>query len=468
MRSPASGLSGSFDPQPLEEARRAVLRDVELMGSDSPVPDELQPLDAGFIEWPGKLVQEHAQDPHGSLVGRIQAAADRFRKQLDRVVFLGIGGSYMGARALFEALGHPHHNELDAARRNGTPRVSFAGHNLDADGVQGLLDLLRTPGADASRQADRWGLVVISKSGGTLETALAFRVFRDALEQFYGQGSEESRTFVLPITGESGKLRDLSDAAGYETTFPIPDGIGGRFSVLTPVGLLPAAIFGIDLVELLAGAADMTQRFREAPLGDNPVLDYTATCHTMEQQHGLGIRVLSTWGERLEALGFWYDQLLSESLGKSEQAGATPVTVVNSRDLHSRGQQHQEGRRDKFITNLTIAGRADGSLKIPRSDRNEDGLNQFAGRSYGEFLDAAIQGTTNAYESDERPSADMILPRLDAYSVGQLLQCFMLATVLEGRLIGVNPYGQPGVEGYKQAMNRILREGGATEGTSGA
>jgi len=441
----------------LVAARDDVLADVELLGSGKPVPGDKQPLDAGFIELPANLLAERERIGNESLLGQIENAARRLRDRIDRFVVLGIGGSYMGARALFEAVCHPFHNELSRDDRGGIPRIYFEGNNLDNDVLRGLLELLEKQCTDSSQIEHRWGLTVISKSGGTLETAVAFRLFRAALARFYGADSAESRECIVPITGRQGRLRSFSEVKQYPHVFPIPDGVGGRFSVFTAVGLLPAAVLGIDVGALLAGAADMTVRFRDQPSGDNPVLDYVATCHLFEREHGMDIRVLSTWGKRLESLGFWYDQLLSESLGKQER-GATPITAVNTRDLHSRGQQHQEGTRDKLITNVIIESPSTEPLQLPvaRDDENQDDLNRHAGKKIRELLSAAIEGTNKAYADDRRPTADIVLPTLDAYAMGQLLQMLMLATVVEGRLIGINPYGQPGVEAYKQNMNKIL------------
>ena len=193
-------------------------------------------------------------------------------------------------------------------------------------------------------------------------------------------------------------------------------------------------------------------------------MDYAGISRLMEARRGATIRVLSTWGKRLEAVGLWYDQLLAESLGKNGQ-GATPLTVVNTRDLHSRGQQHQEGRRDKLITNLVVGQPDRPPVKIERSSLDQDKLNELAGTTLPEVLAAALQGTNQAYAEDHRPTADIRLPRLDEAAVGQLFQMFMLATVVEGRLAGINPYGQPGVEAYKRNMNAILR--GQGPGTRG-
>lgn len=445
----------------LDGARQEVLADVEQMASPLPVPPEKQPLDAGFINLPAQLLQDRRRRGRPSLLREIETAAKQFRRQVDRMVVLGIGGSYMGLRAIFEALCRPFHNELSRKERGNVPRLYYEGENLDNDAARALLELLQRHCRNPQSMTQRWGIVVISKSGGTLETAAAFRLFREALEQYYGADSELSRRLVVPITGEEGKLRSFSETRGYPVTFPVPDGIGGRFSVLTAVGLFPAAVLGIDIQALLQGAADMTDIFRAEPPGSNPVLDYVAASHLLERDHGLTIRVLSTWGKRMEAIGLWYDQLLAESLGKPKDngyCGATPITVVNTRDLHSRGQQHQEGRRDKLITNVIIDQPSAEPLVVPEAPEHldQDQLNRLRGKTWPELLSAAIQGTNQAYADAQRPTADIHLPKLDAYYVGQLLQFFMLATVVEGRLLGINPYGQPGVESYKRNMGRIL------------
>lgn len=440
----------------LEAARAETLADVELFASGGQVPAEKDPLDAGFIHFPRKLLDEFSADEAGSQLGRILATAEQLRAEVDRVVLLGIGGSYMGARALFEALCHPYHNELSRDARNGIPRVSFEGNNVDNDALSALLEML-PDSLDCPRElTDRWATVVISKSGGTLETALAFRLMRQAIEGYYGAGSDDLKRMIVPVTGEVGKLRSITSEQQYDSHFPIPDGIGGRFSIFTAVGLLPAAILGLDIKALLQGAADMTDQFQTAPVGQNPVLDYTGVCHLFENQ-GATIRLLSTWGKKLEAAGLWYDQLLSESLGKDEK-GATPITVVNTRDLHSRGQQHQEGRRDKLITNVIVESTSSPDVTVPEFASDQDGLNQYAGKTVSNVLSAAIQGTNEAYAGVDRPTADLIMPAVTEHTMGQLFQMLMLATVVEGRLIGINPYGQPGVEAYKQNTMRILGE----------
>jgi glucose-6-phosphate isomerase len=436
-------------------ARKEVLQDIKLLGSRKPLPKGKDPLDAAFIELPHQLLEESRSRGSDSLVGRVEAAADRIRKSVDRVVVLGIGGSYMGARAMFEALCHPYHNELTRVERRGVPRMYFEGNNLDAEATAGLLELLARRCKDRADPEQRWGLVVISKAGGTLETAVAFRIFLAALESFCGTDSHDLRSLVAAVTGPTGKLRALCESKGIATIFPIPDGVGGRYSVLSAVGLLPAALLGLNVRLLLQGAIDMTERFRAAAPGKNPVLDYAGICHLFERYSNKSVRVLATWGKRLEALGFWYDQLLSESLGKKGR-GALPLTVVNTRDLHSRGQQHQEGKRDKLITNLFVEQTTAASVVVPGAAGDEDQLNCIRGMSVHALLGAAMAGTNRAYADDRRPTADLVLPTLDEYTLGQIMQMLMLATVVEGRMIDINPYGQPGVQAYKENMAQIL------------
>ncbi|MCH8042198.1 MAG: glucose-6-phosphate isomerase [Planctomycetes bacterium] len=434
----------------LDAARDEVLADAELWDAGGDVPAKKQPLDAGFMELPQRLLAEYRARRDDSELGRILSTARRLRESVDRVVVLGIGGSYMGARSLMEGCCHPYHNELPRGERGGVPRMYFEGNNVDNDASQGLLDLLR--GTD-----DAWAIVVISKSGGTLETAAAFRQFLAALRTSVNNDEKLIAQRVVPVTGSSGRLFDLSAALGCPDVFPVPDGVGGRFSILSAVGLLPAAILGLDVVRLLEAAAAMNARFKDAPVGDNPVLDYVGVSHLMERDHGATMRVLSVWAKGLESIGLWYDQLLAESLGKTEQHGATPLTVLNTRDLHSRGQQHQAGRRDKLITNVIVEAWRRDPLSIGISELDQDQLNVLADKTLPEIMTAAIAGTNKAYAEDGRPTTDLRLPQLDEASLGQLLQMLMLATVVEGRLIGVNPYGQPGVEAYKKHMNAFLR-----------
>jgi glucose-6-phosphate isomerase len=438
----------------LEQARREVLDvDLRLLG-EGVVPKEKAPLDAAFVELPEKTLAEYKADQKNSELGRILRTARRLRDTVDRVVVLGIGGSYMGARALMEACAEPYFNELDRGQRGSRPRMYFEGNSVDNDASQGLLRLLGH-GRPADTVDGRWAIVVISKSGATLETAIAFRQLLAVLKQSVGGDAQKLAQLVVPVTGGSGKLFNLARALGCPETFRVPDGVGGRFSILSAVGLLPAAILGLNVVRLLEGAVAMNEHFRTAPPGENAVLDYVGAGYLLEQEYGATIRVLNVWAKALESVGLWYDQLLAESLGK-DGLGATPITAVNTRDLHSRAQQHQQGRPDKLFTNLIVDHWRCDPLPVGHSDLDQDSLNDLAATTLPEIMSAAIQGTNEAYHGDGRPTADLRLPQVDEYYLGQLFQMLMLATVVEGRLIGINPYGQPGVEFYKENMNRIL------------
>ncbi|HEV7282701.1 MAG TPA: glucose-6-phosphate isomerase [Pirellulaceae bacterium] len=440
--------------EPLLAARKEMLEtDLSLWSSGGAVPAAKQPLDAGFHRLPERMLESYRKDRDKSELGRILRVAAKLREEVDRVVLLGIGGSYMGAKALMEACCDPYWNERSRAHRGMYPRLYFEGNNVDNDSSSALLDLLQSGPKDSVEGA--WGLAVISKSGGTLETAIAFRQYLRALEQSVGGDKEKLARRVVPVTGTSGKLFDLSKAIGCPEIFEVPDGVGGRFSILSAVGLLPAALLGLDVLRLLEGAVQMNDRFASEAPGENPVLDYVAVCRQMEVLRGADTRVLSVWSKSLESTGLWYDQLLAESLGKHEQ-GALPLTVVNTRDLHSRAQQHQEGKRDKLFTNVILENWKWDPLPVGKSERNQDGLNDLADKTLPEVMRAAIQGTNEAYRLDGRPTADIRLPKADESSLGQFFQMMMLATVLEGRLIGINPYGQPGVEAYKKQMNAAL------------
>jgi glucose-6-phosphate isomerase len=441
----------------LDAARTEALADLDRWRSGGASPGEA--LDPAFIDLPDRLLADYnTKRPQSELFAILQTAR-RIRDAVDRVIVLGIGGSYMGTRALFEACCHPFHNELPRGERGGRPKLSFEGFNMDNDSAQGLLDVVAPHGRPRGDDLlDRWAVLVVSKSGGTLETAVATRLFLATLLDAVGGDVRRLAEAVVPITGRTGRLADLAKAIGCPEVFAIPDGVGGRFSVLTAVGLLPAAIVGIDVVRLLEGAAAMNRRFREAPVADNPVLRFVGVSHLAEQA-GATIRVLSSWSNRLEAVGLWYDQLLSESLGKDGK-GATPLTAVTTRDLHSRGQQHQDGRRDKLITNLVVGEPRRDPIHLPPLGSyaaNQDKLDDLVGKTWPEMLAAAVAGTNEAYAGAARPTADLLVPRIDEHVIGQLLQMLMLATVVEGRLVGTNPYGQPGVEDYKQFMMRRLR-----------
>ena len=448
---------GQFDgiEDKLNACRQEMLNDdLTLWADGKDIPEAKQPLDAGFHEMPECILDDYQADRNNSELGRILKTAKRLGALVDKVVVLGIGGSYMGARALMETCCNPYHNEMTRGQRGGKPRMYFEGNNFDNDWSQALLQFLEADSRGDGPEGN-WGIIVISKSGDTLETAASLRIFLNALKSKVGE--DRLSEFVVAVTGETGKLADLATEVGCVDRFVVPDGVGGRFSVLSPVGLLPAAVLGIDIVKMLEAACAMNAHFQTAKLGKNAVMDYVAVNHLLEVNQGVDVRVLSVWSKSLESAGFWYDQLLAESLGKQEK-GALPITCLNSRDLHSRAQQHQQGERNKVMNNVIVNSWRHEPLAIGKSKWDQDQLNELADKTLPQIMDAAIQGTNLAYKEDGRPTTDIHLPAADEAALGQLFQMLMLATVLEGRLLGMNPYGQPGVEKYKKIMNQLLRE----------
>ncbi|MEB3284321.1 MAG: glucose-6-phosphate isomerase [Candidatus Sericytochromatia bacterium] len=389
----------------------------------------------GFLDLP-------EQDP--AALDRIQATADRLAAAGDIHVVLGIGGSYLGGRAILESLFSPFRNEMSRAERQDRPRIYFEGNNLDADSMQALLDRLPTSPGDAAGDAT---LNVISKSGGTIETAIAFRVFRQWAERVYGK-EEAARRIVATTDEAKGSLKKLADQEGYEQ-FVIPDNVGGRFSVLTPVGLLPAAIAGVDIKALVAGARAMAARCREVDMFKNPAYMYAALMD-LSYRAGRNVSIMAAWTKRLEFFGYWYDQLGAESLGKAG-GGRIPFTSVNSRDLHARGQQVQEGPFNTVVTNLVV-GRSARPLMVESDTQDLDGLNYLEGWDLDKMQRGAMDGTRFAYAKDGRPSLNLEIPEINAYTLGQLFYLFEVATLAEGYLQNINPLDQPGVEAYKKFM----------------
>ena len=276
-----------------------------------PAP-ELQPLEAGFIDLPQKTLDSDRRHGEASDLGRILTLAARLREQTDRVVILGVGGSSLGARALFGALCSSYHNDLPPEKRLGTPRIYFEGDNFDNDSLHDLLDLLQTTCVDPELREERWGAIVISKSGQTLETAVAGRVVRREAAEYYGARSEWLNQLLVPVVGSAGPLRDLCKAHGYpdRDILTIPDTVGGRFSVFTAAGLLPAAVMGLDVRALLLGAVAMTRRFLDEPFERNPVLQLAGTNYLMTNKKDKPLRVLAIWSKKLAAsapgtIRFW-------------------------------------------------------------------------------------------------------------------------------------------------------------------
>jgi glucose-6-phosphate isomerase len=437
----------------LLQCRSQVAADRELRNP----PGDYLPLQPGFINLPQELLDDYRRKQDASELGRTLALASFLRDESDRVVFLGAGGCYLGARALFGALKSTYHNELPPETRLGAPRIYFEGHSADNDALQELLDLLQITCVDPDRREERWSVVSISKTGTSLEPAVALRVFRREGAEYYGLRSPWLSQLFAAVTGPSSKLRSLYRAFGVseEGILTIPENVGGRFSVFTPAGLLPAAVMGLDVRALLLGAQAMTKRFLEEPIERNPVLQFAGLNHLMYEELHKPLRVLSIWSSKLAGVGPWYDHLLSESLGK-RGGGPTPLSVVQTRDLYTRGQHHQDGPRDRVVNNLVVKSHGVPIL-VQMADHNEDELNVYNRKGVADILGAALRGVNQAYHDVGRPTADLVVPTLSEHTVGQLLQMLMLATVVEARLMGVNPYGQPGLEAYRKHQRDILR-----------
>jgi glucose-6-phosphate isomerase len=420
-------------------------------------PPEAAPLHPDFIDLPQKMLDDLRRKGDASEVGKIMALADRLKADADRIVLLGVGGSQLAARALFDALKPVHHNELPTETRLGVPRLYFAGDHLDNDALQDLLDLIQVTCVDPENREERWAVVCISKSGATLEPAVTLRVFRREAAEFYGLRSPWLKQLFAAVTGPTGKVRELFKAREQEAeVLTVPENVGSRYVALTAAALLPAGLLGLDVRALLLGAAAMTKRFLEEPFERNPVLQFAAVNYLMSEEHGKPLRVLQCWSRKLEGLARWYEYLLAEGLGKQGR-GPTALTTVATRDLHARGQQLQEGPRDRVIVNLIVKTAKSVPIMVGMADHNQDDLNQYNRKGLPDLASAALRAVNQAYFDTARPTADLVLPALSEHVMGQVMQLLMLATVVEGRLLGINPYGQPGLEAYKRNLTALLR-----------
>ncbi|MBY0230947.1 MAG: glucose-6-phosphate isomerase [Gemmataceae bacterium] len=439
--------------QRLMQCRGQVAADREMR---NPPPESL-PLEPGFINLPQEMLDDFRRKQDQSAVGRIQALAQRLRDEADRVVFLGAGGSHLGASLLFTALKSRHHNELPGEARLGTPRVYFEGDSADNDGLQELLDLLQVACVDPEQREERWAVVTISKSGTSLEPGVAHRVFRREASEYYCLRSPWHARMFAAVTAPSSRMRDLGKAYGLgdDALLPIPENVGGRFAVFTAAGLLPAAVMGLDVRALLLGAAAMTKRFLEEPIERNPVLQFAGLNWLLGEEKP--VRAMAAWSRKLAGVGPWYAHLVSETLGKQGR-GPTSASLLMTADQHSRGQHLQEGSRHAVVNNLVVGEPQTVPIVMQMSDRNEDDLNQFNRKSMPDMAKAALAGVAQAAWDAARPMGSINLPRVTEHTVGQLLQMLMLATVVEARLMGLNPYGQTGVDAQRRLMYQTLRK----------
>lgn len=376
---------------------------------------------------------------------QIKASAAKIQKKCDVFVVIGIGGSYLGARAVIEFIRSPYYNNM----KKDTPDIYFAGCNISADSLNELLAICE--GKDIC-------INVISKSGTTTEPAIAFRVFRELLEKKYG--AEEARERIFVTTDKArGTLKQFSTEKGYQT-FVVPDDVGGRFSVLTAVGLLPIAVAGIDVDALMTGAQGAAKKYSDADLQNNDCYKYAAIRNILYRK-GKTTEILVGYEPSNQLFNEWWKQLYGESEGK-DQKGIYPSSVIFSTDLHSLGQYIQDGMRNLFETVLCIE-KTNTAFKIPYDESNVDGLNFLAGKDMDEVNKTAMQGTLFAHVDGGVPNILLTLADKSAYSVGFLIYFFELACAISGYMLGVNPFDQPGVEAYKKNMFALLGKPGYEE-----
>lgn len=376
------------------------------------------------------------------LLSDIQKTADLLREKCEVVVVAGIGGSYLGAKAVIDALNNSF-DWLNTKRQN--PVVVYAGHNISEDYLFELSRFL---------EDKRFGIINISKSGTTTETALAFRLLKTKLEKQVGK--EAARERIVAITDASkGALRQLAQQEGYKT-FVIPDSVGGRYSVLTPVGLLPIAVAGHNIRELLAGALAMEKR-SETAFEQNPAALYAAARQALYNK-GKKIEILANYHPKLHFVAEWWKQLYGESEGK-EHKGLFPAAVDLTTDLHSMGQWIQEGERSIFETVISIVS-PNREVVIPTDTGNLDGLNYLAGKRVDQVNKMAELGTQIAHVDGGVPNIKIELPKLNEYHLGELLYFFEKACGISGYIMGINPFDQPGVEAYKKNMFALLQKPG--------
>ena len=379
---------------------------------------------------------------------RIQKSAAKIKGDSDVLLVIGIGGSYLGARAAIEMLQHSFYNALTKEQRK-TPQIIFVGNNISSTYMRDLMDLLE--GKDFS-------INVISKSGTTTEPAIAFRIFRKLLEEKYGV--EEARKRIYATTDKArGALKTLATEEGYET-FVIADDIGGRYSVLTAVGLLPIAVSGANIERMMEGAAVAQEDFGHSELEENPAYQYAAVRNALYNK-GKTIEMLINYEPGLQYFSEWWKQLFGESEGK-DQKGIFPSSANFSTDLHSLGQYVQEGRRDLFETIIKV-DKPRHELKIEAFDNDLDGLNYLAGQTVDFVNNKAFEGTMLAHTDGGVPNLIVSIPAMDEYTFGYFVYFFEKACAMSGYLLGVNPFDQPGVEAYKVNMFALLGKPGFEE-----
>ena len=391
----------------------------------------------GWVELPKNYDKEEFD--------RIKIAANKIKNDSDVLLVIGIGGSYLGARAAIEMLGHSFRNNLKKEDRE-YPEVYFVGQNISSTYMLDLLDIIKDKDVSIN---------VISKSGTTTEPAIAFRVFKDFLEKKYGK-EEASKRIYATTDAKRGALKQLADEEGYET-FVIPDDVGGRFSVLTPVGLLPIAACGIDIDAIMTGAKEAMEDFSNPILSENYSYQYAVVRNILHRK-GKDIELMVNYEPSLHYVSEWWKQLYGESEGKDNK-GIYPASVDFSTDLHSMGQYIQEGKRILFETVINVEN-AKREIIINEEKVDLDGLNYLAGQTVDFVNKKAFQGTLLAHTDGSVPNLLINIPKIDEYNFGYMVYFFEKACALSGYILGVNPFNQPGVEAYKKNMFALLGKPG--------
>ncbi len=373
---------------------------------------------------------------------RIKATAARIQEDTDLFIVIGIGGSYLGARAAIEFLKSNNYN----FKKKNTPSVFFAGNSISGRQLSELVELC---------EDQRVSINVISKSGTTTEPAIAFRVFRDLLEQRYGHDEAVRRTYITTDKAK-GTLKGLADREGYET-FVVPDDVGGRFSVLTAVGLLPIAVAGCDIDALMAGAAAAREAYADTNLMNNPCYRYAAA-RTLLHRAGRAVEMMVSYEPQYAMMNEWWKQLFGESEGKDGK-GLFPASAIFSTDLHSLGQYIQDGSNILFETVVRL-GNTGRDVEIMNDPENVDGLNFLAGKTMSFVNSKAFEGTILAHTDGDTPNLVVSIPAVNEYELGYLFYFFEKACAISGYMLGVNPFNQPGVESYKKNMFALLGKPG--------
>ena len=376
---------------------------------------------------------------------RIRKAAAKIRRDSDVLIVIGIGGSYLGARAAIELLNHSFANAAKKTVRK-APQIFFCGNSISATYLADLMDII---------DGQRVSLNIISKSGTTTEPAIAFRILRAYMEKKYGKEGARERIYATTDKAR-GALKGLADEEGYES-FVVPDDVGGRFSVLTAVGLLPIAVSGIDIREVMKGAKDASKAFKKMPLSENPCYQYAAVRNCLLRS-GYSTEIMVNYEPSFHYMTEWWKQLYGESEGKDFR-GIFPAGVDNTTDLHSMGQFIQEGARIMFETVVQI-DKARRTFEIPNDPDNLDGLNFLSGMDMNEVNKKAMQGTILAHVDGKVPNMVIHIPELTPYWFGQMVYFFEKACGISGYILAVNPFNQPGVEAYKKNMFALLGKPG--------